>query len=111
AGDVIPEVVRAVTGARDKANTRVITLPLTCPVCGSAVERVADEAVARCTGGLVCPAQRREALKHFASRMAMDIDGLGSRQIELFVAEGLLQTPADIYALKGHWAALVEREG
>src|SRR5699024_1398963 len=95
AGDVIPEVVRPVRDEREPGQTRAIELPAACPVCGSAVERVADEAVARCTGGLVCAAQRREALKHFAARNAMDIDGLGSRQIEQFVGEGLLQTPVD----------------
>src|SRR5699024_3033010 len=102
AGDVIPEVVRPVRDERVPRQTRAIELPAACPVCGSAVERVADEAVARCTGGLVCAAQRREALKHFAARNAMDIDGLGSRQIEQFVGEGLLQTPVDIYRLKQH---------
>ena len=111
AGDVIPEVVRAVTAAREDAQTQVIELPARCPICGSTVERVEGEAVARCTGGLVCAAQRREALKHYASRLAMDIDGLGSRQIEQFVSEGLLRTPVDIYALKTHRAELVEREG
>lgn len=111
AGDVIPEVVRAVAAARTHAPTQAIVLPATCPVCGSAVERVADEAVARCTGGLVCAAQRSEALKHYASRLGMDIDGLGSRQIEQFVAEDLLRTPVDIYTLKNHYAALVVRDG
>ncbi len=107
AGDVIPEI-KALAGRG--AKTRIIELPATCPVCGSAVERVEGEAVARCTGGLVCAAQRREALKHFASRRALDIDGLGERQIEAFVAEGLLETPADIFALHEHREALVARE-
>ncbi len=80
-------------------------------MCGSAVERVEGEAVARCTGGLVCAAQRREALKHFASRTALDIEGLGDRQIEAFVAEGLLHSPADIFALAQYRDNLVEREG
>ncbi|HLQ85429.1 MAG TPA: NAD-dependent DNA ligase LigA, partial [Salinisphaeraceae bacterium] len=111
AGDVIPEVVRPVRDEREPRQTRAIELPAACPVCGSAVERVADEAVARCTGGLVCAAQRREALKHFAARNAMDIDGLGSRQIEQFVGEGLLQTPVDIYRLKQHRQELQERAG
>ncbi|WP_123658066.1 NAD-dependent DNA ligase LigA [Salinisphaera japonica] len=108
AGDVIPEV-KAV--AERGVDTTPIALPEACPVCGSAVERVAGEAVARCTGGLVCPAQRREALKHFASRNALDIEGLGDRQIEAFVAEGLLETPADIFRLHAHRDALVAREG
>lgn len=110
AGDVIPEVVRVVADKRP-ANTQAIELPTACPVCGSAVERVEGEAVARCTGGLVCAAQRREALKHFASRTALDIDGLGERQIEAFVGEGLLESPADIFALHEHRDALVERDG
>jgi DNA ligase (NAD+) len=110
AGDVIPEVVSVVAAKRPK-DARAIELPSACPVCGSQVERVEGEAVARCTGGLVCAAQRREALKHFASRRALDIEGLGDRQIEAFVDEGLLESPADIFALAEHRAALVEREG
>ncbi len=110
AGDVIPEIVRAITDARGD-NTRPVELPAQCPVCGSDVERPEGEAVARCTGGLVCAAQRSEALKHFAARRAMDIDGLGERQIEQFVAEKLLTSPADIFALKDHREALTEREG
>ena len=108
AGDVIPEVKEV---ARRGENSTPIELPAECPVCGSAVERVEGEAVARCTGGLVCAAQRREALKHFASRRALDIEGLGDRQIEAFVDEGLLESPADIFALHSHRDALVEREG
>lgn len=108
AGDVIPEVKGL---AERGADSRQIELPRSCPVCGSAVERIEGEAVARCTGGLVCSAQRREALKHFASRNALDIEGLGDRQIEAFVDEGLLRSPADIFALAGHRDELVEREG
>ncbi|MGB7758120.1 MAG: NAD-dependent DNA ligase LigA [Salinisphaera sp.] len=108
AGDVIPEV-KEVAKRGDHATP--IRLPSACPVCGSAVERVEGEAVARCTGGLVCAAQRREALKHFASRTALDIEGLGDRQIEAFVAEGLLHSPADIFALAQYRDNLVEREG
>lgn len=111
AGDVIPEVARVADTQPDADQTRAIGLPAQCPVCGSAVERPEGEAVARCTGGLVCAAQRRGALEHFVSRQAMDIDGLGTRQIEQFVAEGLLQTPADIYALHQHRDELVERDG
>lgn len=108
AGDVIPEVKeRAARGD----NSQPIVLPASCPVCGSAIERIEGEAVARCTGGLVCAAQRREALKHFASRRALDIEGLGDRQIEQFVEDGLLESPADIFALKNHRDTLVERDG
>lgn len=110
AGDVIPEVVRVVPEQRPD-DARTIELPAACPVCGSEVRREAGEAAARCTGGLVCAAQRREALKHFASRRALDIDGLGERQIEQFVDEGLLTSPADIFALKNHRESLVAREG
>ena len=78
AGDVIPEVVR-VLPERRPAHAVPFTLPATCPECGSAIERLPDEAVARCTGGLVCPAQRKQALRHFASRHAMDIEGLGEK--------------------------------
>lgn len=111
AGDVIPEVARVADGARNMTQTQAIELPSECPICGSAVERPEGEAVARCTGGLVCSAQLRGALEHFVSRRAMDIDGLGTRQIEQFVAEDLLQTPADIYRLAQHRDALMEREG
>lgn len=108
AGDVIPEVKQL--AARGE-HSQPIELPAGCPVCGSAIERIEGEAVARCTGGLVCAAQRREALKHFASRRALDIEGLGDRQIEQFVGEGLLESPADIFALKDHRDALVQRDG
>src|SRR5699024_5334236 len=108
---VIPEVARVAENSPAEADTRPIELPSQCPVCGSAVERPEGEAVARCTGGLVCAAQRRGALEHFVSRRAMDIDGLGTRQIEQFVDEGLLRTPADIYRLQEHRADLVERDG
>lgn len=110
AGDVIPEVARVIVGQRP-ADATAIELPQTCPECGSEVRHEADEAVARCTGGLVCRAQRREALKHFASRSAFDIEGLGDRQIEQFVAEGLLTSPADIFALHRYREDLLAREG
>lgn len=110
AGDVIPEIVRVVKEQRPK-NTRRFKMPAQCPECGSEVVRPAGEAAARCSGGLVCPAQRVQALIHFASRRAMDIDGLGEALIEQFVAEGLLQTLADIYRLYEHEQVLLEREG
>ena len=110
AGDVIPEVVEVVADKRDR-NTQPIELPAQCPVCGAAVERPEGEAVARCTGGLVCSAQRIEALKHFVSRRAMDLDGLGAKLIEQLVAEDLLRGPVDIYRLEAHREALIEREG
>jgi len=110
AGDVIPEVVRTVPEKRPP-NARVVQLPKQCPVCGSHVVREEGEAVARCSGGWVCAAQRREALKHFASRRAMDIDGLGDRLIEQLVDSGRVQTPADLYTLDVETLAGLERMG
>ncbi len=98
AGDVIPEVVSVVL-ARRPADAREFVMPLTCPVCGSHVVRLPDEAVARCSGGLYCPAQRKQALWHFASRRAMDIDGLGEKLVEQLVDMGLVNSPADLYRL------------
>jgi DNA ligase (NAD+) len=98
AGDVIPEVVRSIPEFRDDSAPEW-KMPSACPVCGSAVEQVEGEAVARCTGGLVCAAQRKRALEHFASRAAMDIDGLGSKLIEQLVDADLVHSPADLYAL------------
>ena len=98
AGDVIPEIVRVVIGQASGADARDSDAQA-CPECGSAVVRVPDEAIARCTGGLVCPAQRKQALLHFASRRAMDIEGLGDKLVDQLVDAGLVQTPADIYRL------------
>ncbi len=96
AGDVIPEVVRVVLEKRP-ANAREFVMPQRCPVCGSHVVREEDEAASRCTGGLFCPAQRRRALQHFASRRAMDIEGFGEKLVEQLVDAHLVATPADIY--------------
>ncbi|SDN66954.1 NAD-dependent DNA ligase LigA [Vreelandella arcis] len=98
AGDVIPQVVRVDTEKRP-ADAREITFPDHCPVCGSEIERLADEAVARCSGGLYCAAQRKEALKHFASRKALDVDGLGEKLIEQLVDLDWVKTPADLFHL------------
>jgi DNA ligase (NAD+) len=98
AGDVIPEVV-SVVAERRPADAREFVLPVACPVCGSAVERPEDEAIARCTGGLYCPAQRKQALLHFASRKAMDIEGLGDRLVEDLVDLGFVHDVADLYRL------------
>jgi len=108
AGDVIPEVVRVVTELRPP-DARTVRLPKSCPVCGSPVTRAEGEAVARCSGALVCPAQRREALRHFASRRAMDIDGLGDKLIEQLVRMGRVETPADLYTLTVEEIAGLER--
>ncbi|MFO0453395.1 MAG: NAD-dependent DNA ligase LigA [Pseudomonadota bacterium] len=110
AGDVIPEVVRVVPERRPQGSVEP-GLPAACPVCGSAVERPDGEAVARCTGGLHCAAQRKEALKHFASRRAMDIQGLGDRLIEQLVDAGLVRDPADLYALTAETLEQLERMG
>jgi DNA ligase (NAD+) len=107
AGDVIPEVVRVLKEKRPRG-AREFALPRKCPECGSAVVRLPDEAVARCSGGLVCPAQRKQALLHFASRRAMDIEGLGERLVDQLVDGGVVRTPADIYKLGV--AALAELE-
>ncbi len=106
AGDVIPEIVR-VLPQRRPANAVPVALPTYCPVCGSDVIRAEGEAVARCSGGLYCPAQRKEAIKHFASRRAMDIEGLGDKLVDQLVEQGLVHDPADLYTLSpGQLAAL-----
>jgi len=110
AGDVIPEVVRAVPGSR-KPRAPLFHVPARCPVCGSAVVRLPDEAVARCTGGLFCPAQRKQALLHFASRRALDIEGLGEKLVDQLVDAGMVKTPADLYALDPAGLAALERMG
>jgi len=99
AGDVIPEVV-AVVADRRPHDARAFVFPRQCPVCGSAVVRGEGEAVARCSGGLVCPAQRKQALLHFASRRALDIDGLGERLVDQLVDSGLVTHPAGLFALQ-----------
>jgi DNA ligase (NAD+) len=110
AGDVIPEVVRVILQRRP-ADARSVRLPNRCPVCNSEVERLENEAVARCTGGYECAAQRKEALRHFAARRAMNIDGLGEKVIDQLVDADLLKTPADIYALEPESLAELERMG
>ncbi len=110
AGDVIPEIV-SVVAERRPADTQLVELPTHCPVCESDVVREEGEAVARCVGGLVCPAQRKEALKHFASRRAMDIDGLGSKLIEQLVEADLVSNAADIYRLDAEQLASMDRMG
>ena len=108
AGDVIPQVVRAVLEKRPR-DASLFVMPTHCPECGSAVVRLADEAIARCTGGLICPAQRKQALLHFAGRRAMDIEGLGDKLVDQLVDAGLVHTPADIYALAVGTLAGLER--
>ena len=110
AGDVIPKVAAVVLDRRP-ADARAIVFPETCPVCQSSVRRVEGEAVARCSGGLFCGAQSKEAIKHFASRKAMDIDGLGDKLVELLVDRGLIYSPADLYELSAAKIADLERMG
>jgi len=110
AGDVIPEVVKVVADRRPK-RTRIVKAPTKCPICGSAVVREEDEAVARCSGGLFCAAQRAEALKHFVSRRALDIDGLGGKLIEQLVSVDRIKTPADLFGLSRDELVEMERMG
>ncbi|MEX1034041.1 MAG: NAD-dependent DNA ligase LigA [Cellvibrionaceae bacterium] len=110
AGDVIPQIVSVVKTKRS-GKTRPIVFPVQCPVCGSPVETVPGEVVARCTGGLVCEAQRKEAIRHFASRKAMDIDGLGDKLVEQLVDHQLVQSVADIYSLSADALVALERMG
>jgi DNA ligase (NAD+) len=98
AGDVIPEVVRVIAERRPQ-KTKPWHMPTHCPVCGSALVREEGEAAWRCSGGLVCAAQRKEALIHFASRRAMDIEGIGERFVDALVDFGYVHTPADLYGL------------
>lgn len=99
AGDVIPQVVKVVTERRPDG-ARSVSLPPNCPVCRSDIVQIEGEAVARCSGGLFCPAQRKEAIRHYASRKALDIEGLGDKWIELLVDRELVTTIADLYLLK-----------
>lgn len=110
AGDVIPQIVNVVLDRRDTA-CREIDFPERCPVCDSQVERLPGEAVARCSGGLYCAAQRKEALKHFVSRRAMDVDGIGDKLIEQLVDHELVHTPADLFALTKAQLLGLERMG
>lgn len=110
AGDVIPQVVGVVAERRPE-NAKKIHFPTACPVCHSAVIRVEGEAVARCTGGLFCSAQRKEALKHFVSRKAMDIDGVGEKLIEQLMERELIHTPADLFKLDHTTLMRLERMG
>ncbi|QCR35399.1 NAD-dependent DNA ligase LigA [Nissabacter sp. SGAir0207] len=110
AGDVIPQVVGVVLSERPE-HVREVTFPTACPVCGSDVERVEGEAVARCTGGLFCGAQRKESLKHFVSRRAMDVDGMGDKIIDQLVEKEYVKTPADLFRLSAGVLTGLDRMG
>ena len=110
AGDVIPQIVSVVTERRPKG-AKPYVFPEVCPVCGSHAMRPPGEAVRRCTGGLICEAQRVERLIHFVSRPAFDIDGLGEKTIREFYEEGWLHSPADLFRLPAREAEIAEREG
>ncbi|KNC10143.1 NAD-dependent DNA ligase LigA [Klebsiella sp. RIT-PI-d] len=110
AGDVIPQVVNVVLTERPD-ETQPVVFPAHCPVCGSDVERVEGEAVTRCTGGLICGAQRKEALKHFVSRRAMDVDGMGDKIIDQLVEKEYVHTPADLFRLTAGKLTGLDRMG
>lgn len=110
AGDVIPQVVAVVPEKRPE-DANEIRFPAQCPVCGSQVERLEGEAVARCTGGLFCEAQRKEAIKHFASRKALDIDGMGDKIVEQLIDKELVENPADLFSLTASALTMLERMG
>jgi DNA ligase (NAD+) len=110
AGDVIPEVV-AVRAEKRPEGSREYQFPKQCPVCGSAVVKAEEEAVHRCSGGLYCPAQRKQALLHFASRRAMNIEGLGERIVDQLVDKGMVHNPADLYRLSVSQLENLERMG
>ncbi len=108
AGDVIPEVVAVVPEKRPILAPEFV-MPKACPECGSHIMRLPDEAIARCTGGLYCPAQRKQAILHFASRRAMDVEGLGDKLVDQLVDKGLVNNPADLYRLGMNTLASLER--
>jgi DNA ligase (NAD+) len=108
AGDVIPKIVSVVLKKRPK-KTETILLPSSCPACGSEVLTSEGEVIARCTGGLICSAQRKESIRHFASRLALDIEGVGDKLVEQLVDEGLIQNPADLFSLTEDQLVELER--
>lgn len=111
AGDVIPQVVKVIENQNDGFPRKEIVFPTHCPVCQSDVERVEGEAVARCTGGLICGAQRKESLKHFVSRRALDVDGMGDKIIDQLVEKEYVHTPADLFRLTAGKLTGLDRMG
>jgi len=110
AGDVIPQIVRVMTERRNGYSVP-IQLPTACPVCRSPIERADGEAIIRCSGGLICQAQRLEHLKHFVSRRAMDIDGVGERLLEILIDRDWVKNPADLYRLSAESLEGLDRMG
>ncbi|WP_305816202.1 NAD-dependent DNA ligase LigA [Photobacterium leiognathi] len=110
AGDVIPQIASVVESRRPES-AQAIVFPTECPVCQSKIERIEGEAVARCTGGLFCQAQRKEALKHFVSRKALDVDGCGEKVIEQLVEREMVATPADLFKFSAGEVTVLERMG
>ncbi len=110
AGDVIPQVMRVIESRRP-ADAKRVAMPERCPVCGAPVTRTDDEVVARCSAGLTCPAQRKESLRHFASRLALDIEGLGEKLVDQLVERDLVHTAADLFRLTKETLAGLERMG
>jgi DNA ligase (NAD+) len=110
AGDVIPKIVKVVLERRPKSAEPIVP-PELCPVCDSEIIKNDEEAISRCSGGLYCPAQRKESLKHFASRKAMDIQGLGDKLVEVLVDQGLIKTPADLFKLTLEQLSKLSRMG
>lgn len=108
AGDVIPEIVSVSLSQRPES-TVSFNMPVLCPVCESILEKIEGEAIIRCSAGLYCSAQRKESIKHFASRKAMDVEGLGDKLVEQLVDEGLVETPADLYGLSKDELSGLER--
>ncbi len=109
AADVIPQIIRTLPSKN--VQYKNITFPTLCPACQSEIERIEDEAIARCSGGLYCPAQRKEAIQYFASRKAMNVDGLGEKVVDLLVDEALINNPADLFTLTAQQLIPLERMG
>ncbi|WP_163931063.1 NAD-dependent DNA ligase LigA [Paraferrimonas sp. SM1919] len=111
AGDVIPQIVSVVEAKREGKTLTDIVFPTECPVCGSSVDKQEGETISRCSGGLFCQAQRTQAIRHFSSRKALDIDGMGDKVVEQLVAKEMVKTPADLFELNASMVTTLERMG